>query len=332
MAPERTGPGEARPEMNYFLTHLTRRSLRSLHVVLAAIGLVAGAGPPALAAFPGENGRIAYGYESHNSSGRNSEQHALITVQPDGNGAQPLKRCYRLEGKAPEGECSMTYRSPAYSPDGARLAFDAGSALALMYSDGSAVRLLNPATSDDGEPAWSPTGRRLVFTGTSASGQLELWVWNLSNGEARQLTDEGGRQPAWSSRNRIAFTRGDDVYTIRPDGSGLRRLTRRGGLAPTWSPHGTKLAFVRDSSIYVIRAKGGRPRRLGPPEGIGASGGLAWSPDGTRIAFENSDCFEGGISIVRLDRRRSELVSLAGNWCREFGAIASSDPDWQPLR
>jgi Tol biopolymer transport system component len=285
----------------------------------------------ALAAFPGENGRIAYGYESDYSLIRTSQESALITVQPDGRDARPLRRCVRLEGKAPEGDCSATYRSPAYSPDGARLAFDAGVALALMNSDGSGLRFLSQATSDDGEPAWSPTGGRVVFTGASAAGQPELWVRSISGGEPRQLTSGGGSQPAWSSRNLIAFTRGEDVYTIRPDGSGLRRVTRREGSSPAWSPRGDGLAFVRQGSIYLVRPDRRRPRRL-QIEGAGfATGGLAWSPDGKRIAFENADCFAGGIFATRVDRR-ARATLLDSNHCRQLESIAATDPDWQPLR
>jgi Tol biopolymer transport system component len=276
------------------------------------------------------NGRIAYGFERDYSLLRTEEESALITVQPDGRDARPLLRCVRLEGKAPEGDCSATYRSPAYSPDGARLAFDAGVALALVHSDGSGLRFLSQTTSDDGEPAWSPTGRRVVFTGVSAPGQTDLWVRSIAGGEPRRLTDAGGRQPAWSSSNRIAFTRGEDVYTIRPDGSELRRVTRRGGSYPAWSPHGDRLAFVRRGSIHLVRANGRRSRRLRMP-GL-ASGGLAWSPDGRRIAFEDSDCFAGGIFVARVDGRSKHATMLGANWCREFGSNAATDPDWQPLR
>ena len=48
---------------------------------------------------------------------------------------------------------------------------------------------------------------------------------------------------------------------INPDGSGRRGLTRKNGLAPNWSPHGTKIAFIRKGKLYVIgqtaRACGG---------------------------------------------------------------------------
>jgi Tol biopolymer transport system component len=304
------------------------------HEISAALAFLIGlllCSAPALAAFPGENGRIAYSFEKHRSMLRTEEESSLMTVQPDGNDARPLRRCLRLEGKDPEGDCSASYRSPAYSPDGARLAFDAGASLAVMHSDGSGLRFLEQVTSDDAEPAWSPAGRRVVFTGVSAPGQTDLWVTSVAGGEPRRLTDAGGRQPAWSSRNLIAFVRGEDIYTVRPDGSGLRRVTRRGGSAPEWSPRGDRLAFVRAGTIRVVRADGRRSRRLQLAEGHFASGGLAWSPDGKRIAFENADCFGGGIFVTRVGRPRRTTM-LAANWCREYGADAATAPDWQPLR
>ena len=168
---ERPGEEKARTDTTDVLSQIARRAVAwPLVVVVAGVGVLACSPSGALAAFAGVNGRIAYGYESAFRTPRSYGEQALIAVQPDGKDAQPLKRCVRLEGKPPEGECSIAYRSPAYSPDGARIAFDAGGALALMNSDGSGLRLLRQATSDDGQPAWSPTGRRLVFAGASGDG------------------------------------------------------------------------------------------------------------------------------------------------------------------
>jgi Tol biopolymer transport system component len=53
-----------------------------------------------------------------------------------------------------------------------------------------------------------------------------------------------------------------DVFVIRRDGRGLRRLTRRGGYAPAWSPDGRWIAFLRRGDIHVVRSSGGARRRL----------------------------------------------------------------------
>jgi Tol biopolymer transport system component len=95
--------------------------------------------------------------------------------------------------------------------------------------------------------------------------------------------------PAWSPRgDRIAFTAKDrgevdyDIFTIRPDGTGLRRLTSAAGndSHPAWSPDGEWIAFAsarggfKDEAVlhpynpqpygdlYVMRADGSDLRQL----------------------------------------------------------------------
>ena len=97
---------------------------------------------------------------------------------------------------------------------------------------------------------------------------------------------------------RIAFERvtpGSPVaiYTIKPDGSGLRRLSRPGLVAdsPAWSPDGRQLAFRlygkgqgQNNDLYLMRADGSGVRRLtNDPD---SDGYASWSPDGRRIAYD----------------------------------------------
>ena len=117
--------------------------------------------------------------------------------------------------------------------------------------------------------------------------------------------DDEVSRPRPSGEERIAFSSkryGDfDLYTMRPDGTGLRRLTANEGLGaneaddyePAWSPDGTRIAFLStrdhpgddDNSreLYVIDADGRSEKRL--TENRAAEYSPTWSPDGTRIAF-----------------------------------------------
>lgn len=95
------------------------------------------------------------------------------------------------------------------------------------------------------------------------------------------LAAVGDAQASFPGFNgRIAFERGDHIYTINPDGSDERLVTR--GVDPDWSPDGTQIAFARDNDIYIANANGGGERRLTTG---GRRSDPAWSPDGQKIAF-----------------------------------------------
>ena len=298
---------------------------------LSAAG-VAVAVPAAQAAFPGANGRVAFAAAATRGDVvPPSMSRSLDVALPDGRGRRSLRGCVQVEGQPDRGDCSIEYRSPAWSPSGARLAFDAGARLALIRGDGTGFRLLAQRTADDGEPAWSPGGTRLVFSGArGVGGRSDLYIVDVRNGRLRRLTFRGGRSPAWSTRGRIAFVRAGDIYTVRADGTGLRRITFHRGSDPAWSPHGSKLAFARQRrfgpfSLYLVRSNGRGLRRL-------ATGGAdspeqpSWAPDGKWIAYES---FDSGIWAQRLDGRGVRQVA-SGAVGAEY-AVSASSPDWQPL-
>ncbi len=75
------------------------------------------------------------------------------------------------------------------------------------------------------------------------------------------------------------------IFTVQPDGSGLRQLTPAGEFDrdPIWSPDGTRLLFGQESDIFVMNADGSERRRL--VRGLPEATGYRWSPDGQLIAF-----------------------------------------------
>ena len=316
-----------------------RRASRLIFLagVIATLAMPAAAS----AAFPGENGRIAFRWfelsEDELAQNPTTVKHSIDVARPGGKGRRTLRSCVEVDGQPDSGDCSVEYHSPAWSPDGSRLAFDAGTRLAVMRSDGTGFRLLPQVTGDDGEPAWSPDGRRLVLTGPPPSGgRSDLHVLELATGEPYRLTSDGGRSPAWSSRNRIAFTRGGSadrpgsgaVYTIRPGGGGQRLLARRAS-DPSWSPRGTRLVLVRPrralTSLWVVRADGSGLRRMVTP-GADDPRRPCWSPDGRQIAYTG---FGGSLVAQRLRDRRVQEVARGGSGA-EY-SLAASSPDWQPL-
>jgi Tol biopolymer transport system component len=297
--------------------------------------------PAAHGAFPGRNGYIAYVEHSSGSAGEEgegpttSERSLKVGLFP-GVDRFSLRSCGRIDGVPQDAACATSYDNPAYSPTGEFLLVDAGEQIAILDSDGDNFRLLPRQTTNDGAPAWAPDGKRFVFTGI-ATGETEpdLYIYNVARDTSRRLTTTGGVAPAWSSRNRIVYVAGYSeaigrlptgrLALINPDGSGRRALTRKNGLAPNWSPHGTKIAFIRKGRLYVIGANGKSLRRVGGKRFSFDADDVTWSPNGRFLAYHN---FEAGITIVDAAGRRDYEFALG-----QYSPGSSFDsfmPDWQP--
>lgn len=84
-----------------------------------------------------------------------------------------------------------------------------------------------------------------------------------------------------------------EIYTMRPDGTDLVRLTDNPApdVTPIWSPDGKRIVFASerdagDSEIYVMNADGSGQRRLTRQPGDDSH--PHWSPDGARIVFNSA--------------------------------------------
>ena len=163
--------------------------------------------------------------------------------------------------------------APIWSPLGDRIAFGSGGAfqgvlgvrkqvsnIAVIAPNGSGLKLLTDGTGNYGFPSWSPDGKRIVFRAQDDRGK-GLRILDVDTGSVSVLTDGQGYNdnfPAWSPNgDEIAFAsdREDkdwEIYAIRPDGAGLRRVTRIPGndAHPSWSPDGAWIAFATGRSSF----------------------------------------------------------------------------------
>jgi Tol biopolymer transport system component len=145
--------------------------------------------------------------------------------------------------------------------------------LLTLNEDGSGERVVlrTPTTAGTtlqrlSDPSWSPDARWMYFTGVVEERETERLTYHLA-----------------------------DVFAVRPDGTGLRRLTKTGDAGrPVPSPDGETLLFMRSehparlpftSGLWLMAADGTRQRRLlEVTEGVLDLPG-SWSPDGETIVF-----------------------------------------------
>ena len=198
---------------------------------------------------------------------------------------------------------------PAWSPEGARIAFTRDGYLFIMNADGSNVVQKTFANDVAEYPAWSPDGTRIAFSDGAVIMMIDLtndaisYVPNtVSTGIYVTPT------PAWSpDGTKIAFDSDMlypnwglvDIFTISPQGSGLTNLTPNISgdydyLRPSWSPGGTKLSvgilqYPDNYSIAVMNADGTGLAIIRTIKNDAYSQRTSWSPDGTRIAYTESN-------------------------------------------
>jgi dipeptidyl aminopeptidase/acylaminoacyl peptidase len=152
--------------------------------------------------------------------------------------------------------------------------------------------------------------RYIVFSGGPTGAAPQLYRIQTSGSGLQQITTgaNAALDPAYSpGGQRIAFTRlGVGIFTMNPDGTGLRRLTTGGRDSyPAWAPNGGRIAFVRPVGaawkVFVLSTSGGTPHRLAkaPP-----SGRPSWTKVGLFIP--------SGGDLLRIDPTTGRILKYYG--------------------
>lgn len=183
------------------------------------------------------------------------------------------KRIFRLVVTDADGEnprimleAAQPIMSPAWSPDGRRIAYvsfeNRRSEIYVQDLRSGARKRVSARPGVNGAPAWSPDGRKLAVSLSRQDGNLDIYTLDLDSQMLTRLTSGAAidTEPAWSLDGQQVYytsdaTGGPQIYRVPAEGGASQRVTFEGkyNARPRMSPDGKQLAVVHnDRGNYRI--------------------------------------------------------------------------------
>jgi Tol biopolymer transport system component len=259
-----------------------RRGARAIRTVLFVLAVLAQVlpGQEAAATIPGRNGRIVF-------TSLRQQRVNIYTMRSDGSSVRKVTDTRWLE------------QAPSWSPDGRWIVFSgerhAPADLFAVRANGNELTRLTESRSSESWPAWSPDGDLIAFVCWRGTNPYQICTITADGTNRQRLTHypvDGAGDPAWSpDAARIAFDHAGGIYTMRPNGTHVRRIpnTPEDSFEPSWSSDGRTIAFIGRTDgrydLFTIRVDGTHLRTITRTP-LKDEHWPSWSPNGRRIAYE----------------------------------------------
>ena len=268
--------------------------------------------------------RIAYVTEQRRSPEDRTFQ--LIVADADGENANVIA------------ESNQPLMSPAWSPDGRRIAYvsfeNNQSAIYVQTLRTGTRERVSARRGINGAPVFSPDGRRLALALSQGEGNLDIYTLDLATQVLRRITENAAidTEPAWSEDGEALFFTSDragsaQVYrVIAEPGNRAQRVTFEGtyNTRPRVSPDGERLAIVHrnqgNDRIAVVDPGNGLTTVLSRGQ---LDESPSFAPNGAMVIYATRDQGQGVLAAVSTDGRiHQQIASVAGD---------VREPVWSPF-
>src|SRR4051812_29341511 len=134
------------------------------------------------------------------------------------------------------------------------------SSLWRLSANGGGLRKLSDGEAQDSCPAWSPDGARIAFKAIFTGGdnaRSGIYVMN-PDGRSRTAVDANELDgcPSWSpDGSQLVFWRANGLHVMHADGSDERLIATNVGhydAEPDWSPDNARIAFTKSIATGTV--------------------------------------------------------------------------------
>jgi Tol biopolymer transport system component len=194
-----------------------------------------------------------------------------VSIHPDSIWRVPGRRA-STRNREPQQliASSQSDSSPAYSPDGRKIAFESyrsgANNIWVCDSDGRNAVQLTTFEGASGTPVWSPDARKLVFDSVEA-GDWNLYLVDADGGAPQRLTPESSDENVgtWSRDGRWIYFQSNrggskQIWKIPSAGGHAVQVTRGGGFYAEASWDGRHLYYTNaqgPTGIWRVSVEGG---------------------------------------------------------------------------